>query len=134
MKLKGEKFLITEREPKAGEIWHPWWMLEEVKSNMWGDVQYKSTWLKIAIAFTGDADLYGSWMLKVVETWKYSCEHNLTKPGDKRPWIGHAAVAMAIHCPEDIVRQAWGFLTPEQQERANKKAEEAIAFWRRKNA
>jgi hypothetical protein len=126
--------LITEKEPAQGEIWHPWWMLEEVKSNMWGDVQYRNTWLKIAIEFTGDAELYGSWMLKVADAWKYSCEHNLTKTGDKRPWIGHAAVAMAIHCPEDIVRQAWGFLTPEQQEKANKKAEEAITLWRSKNA
>ena len=72
--------------------------------------------------------------MRVADCWRYSCEHNLTKPGDKRPWIGHAAVAMAIGCPEDIVREAWGNLTPEQQALANKKAEEAINYWRKKNA
>jgi hypothetical protein len=126
--------LITEKQPSDGEIWHPWWLLEEVKSNMWGDVSNRKTWLEIAILFTGNADLYGEWMLKVVDEWQYSCEHALTKSGDKRPWIGHAAVAMAIKCPEDIVRQAWGYLTPEQQDKANKKAEEAIEIWRARNA
>jgi len=109
-------------------------MLEEFKSAMWGDVSRKGTWLRIAIEFTGDAELYGEWMLRVTEQWKYSCQHNLTKSGDKRPWIGHAAVALAINCPEHIVRLAWGHLTPDQQEKANKKAEEAIELWRSKNA
>lgn len=126
--------MITDKEPGAGEIWHPWWMLEEFKSAMWGDVSRKSTWLRMAIEFTGDAELYGEWMVRVTEQWKYSCQHNLTKAGDKRPWIGHAAVALAINCPEHIVRLAWGYLTTEQQEKANKKAEEAIELWRRKNA
>lgn len=122
---------INDIEPKDGEIWHPWWMLEEVKHNMWGDVSRKKTWLQIAIAFTGDHELYGEWMRKVADKWKHSCEHNLTKPGDKRPWIGHAAVALAIGCPEDIVREAWGHLSEEQQEKANAKAAEAIEYWRK---
>ena len=126
--------MITEKKPGAGEIWHPWWMLEEFKSAMWGDVSRKSTWLRIAIEFTSDAELYGEWMVRVTEQWKYSCQHNLTKSGDKRPWIGHAAVALGINCPEHIVRLAWGHLTPDQQEKANKKAEEAIELWRSKNA
>ena len=121
---------INDIEPKNGEIWHPWWMLEEVTHNMWGDVSRKKTWLQIAIVFTGDHELYGEWMKNVVDRWKHSCEHNLTKPGDKRPWIGHAAVALAIGCPEDIVREAWGHLTDEQQEKANAKASEAIEYWR----
>lgn len=122
---------INDVEPKPGEIWHPWWMLEEVSHNMWGDVSRKKTWLQIAIVFTGDHELYGEWMRKVAASWKHSCEHNLTKPGDKRPWIGHAAVALAIGCPEDIVREAWGHLTEEQQEKANAKAAEAIEYWKK---
>jgi len=122
---------INDIEPKEGEVWHPWWMLEEVNHNMWGDVSRKRTWLQIAIAFTGDHELYGEWMKKVAEQWRHSCEHNLTKPGDKRPWIGHAAVALAIGCPEDIVREAWGHLSEEQQVKANAKASEAIEYWRK---
>ena len=133
-KLKARTNLINDIAPKDGEIWHPWWSLEEVSSNMWGDVACKKTWLQIAILFTGDAELYGIWMKSVADKWKYSCEHNLTKTGDKRPWIGHAAVALAIKCPEDIVREAWGYLSEDQQNKANAKAQEAIDYWRAKNA
>jgi hypothetical protein len=125
---------INNIEPKDGEVWHPWWLLEEVKHNMWGDVSHRKTWLEIAIAFTGNHELYGEWMLKVADQWEYSCQHNLTKSGDKRPWIGHAAVALAIGCPEDVVRQAWAFLTEDQQAKANQKATDAIEYWRLKNA
>lgn len=121
-------------EPKPGEIWHPWWKLEEFKSDMWRNASHRKTWLEIAIAFTGNADLYGDWMEKVIEEWIYSCEHNLTKSGDKRPWIGHAAVALAIRCPEDVVREAWGHLTDAQRLAANDRAQKAIEKWREKNA
>lgn len=126
--------MIADIAPATGEIWHPWWLLEEVKHNMWGEVSRRKTWLQIAIVFTGDPELYGEWMHKVADAWKHSCEHNLTKHGDKRPWIGHAAVALAIGCPEDIVREAWGHLSPEQQEKANEMAQQAIEYWRAKHA
>lgn len=126
--------MIDNSTPKEDEIWHPYWKLEEVKNNMWGSVNHRKTWLEIAILFTGNAELYGEWMLKVVEEWQFSCEHNLSKSGDKRAWIGHAAVALAIKCPEDIVREAWSYLTIEQQDKANAKASEAIDYWRVKNA
>lgn len=121
-------------EPGPGEVWHPFWVLEEVQNNMWGDSIHRKTWREIAASFTGNHALYGNWMRRVVDEWQNSCEHNLTKPGDKRAWIGHAAVAMAIKCPEDIVREAWGDLTDEQREKANKQASEAIEYWRSKNA
>lgn len=115
------------------EYWHPYWAWEEVSHNMWGDVDNKKDWLEKAIIFTGDHELYGSWMKKVADNWKYSCEHNLTKKDtNRKAWIGHAAVAMAIQCPEDIVRQAWGHLTTNQQNLANMKAQEAINYWESK--
>ena len=125
---------ISEKAPSADEVWYPFDQLEEADSAMWGNVNHRTTWLQLAQIFTGNAELYGDWMLKVIEAWPKSCQHNLTKGGDKRPWIGHAAVALAINCPEDIVRAAWGSLSQEQQDAANKKAEEAIEIWRAKNA
>lgn len=125
---------VNDKAPASQEIWHPFDQLEEAGSAMWGNVNHRATWLQLAQTFTGNADLYGEWMLRVVESWPKSCEHNLSKGGDKRPWIGHAAVALAINCPEDIVRAAWGGLSQAQQDAANKKAEEAIEIWRSKNA
>jgi hypothetical protein len=115
------------------DCWHPFWTWEEVRHNMWGNVTDKAAWLQKAIDFTGDHILYGSWMRRVAEAWDYSCSHHLTKlHTNRKPWIGHAAVAMAIQCPEDIVREAWGHLTKEQQDLANQQAEQAIEEWERK--
>jgi hypothetical protein len=114
-------------------IWHPYWTWEEMNFNMWGSVKDKKMYLDKAIEFTGNHKLYGSWMIKVADTWKYSCEHNLTKMNtNRKAWIGHAAVALAFQCPEDIVRLAWGFLSDEQQKLANIEAEKAIAYWENK--
>lgn len=100
---------------------------------MWGSVERRSEWLERAIVFTGDHKLYGSWMVKVADSWKYSCEHNLTKTYiNRKAWIGHAAAALAIQCPEDIVREAWGYLTKEQQDLANQQAQNAIEYWEKK--
>lgn len=118
---------------KSLEYWHPFWTWEELESNMWGEVQNRKEFLERAIKFTGDHELYGAWMIKVADEWKFSCQHNLTKKNtNRKAWIGHAAVAMAIQCPEDIVRCAWGFLTETQQTLANMKAEEAINYWEAK--
>lgn len=111
-------------------IYHPYWLWEETDSNMWGSVKDRKKYLKLAIEFTGDTALYGRWMLKVADKWRYSCEHNLTDVKQNRQaWIGHAACAMAHGLPEDIVREAWSYLTQEQQDAANKKADEAILYW-----
>lgn len=131
MKHRGKtKKMIDEIDPPRWEVWHHFKDWEEVPRNMWGSVSHRSTWLTIAATFTGNPDLYGEWMMRVVDEWPKSCQHNLTKPGDKRAWIGHAAVAMAIGCPEDIVREAWGLLTEDQRARANTKAQAAIDAWK----
>jgi hypothetical protein len=111
-------------------IYHPYWLWEEASHNMWGSVQDRALYLDWAVEFTGNAELYGSWMIKVVNDWKYSCEHNLTnQTQNNQAWIGHAACAYANNCPEDIVRAAWSKLSEQQQIEANKKADQAIELW-----
>jgi len=112
------------------KIYHPYWLWEENKFNMWGSVDDKSTALHEAIKFTGDHKLYGSYMIKVVEQWKYSCENHLTDQNiNRRAWVGHAACAMALSCPEDLTRKAWGYLTDEQRFLADREADSAIELW-----
>lgn len=113
-------------------VWHPYWLWEETKYNMWGNVEDREPALAQSIAFTGDHKIYGKYMRKVVREWKYSCEHNLSMTGtNRRAWVGHAAVALALQIPEDIVREAWWHLTDEQRELANKEADKAITIWER---
>ena len=122
---------------KFARVWHPYWAWEEYSAGMWRRIHgiERDQFLQQAIVFTGDTNLYGSWMIKVIAAWPISCEHNLTDYGmNRRAWIGHAACCLAINCPEDITRSAWKCLTEEQRIKANIKADEAIYAWQRKYA
>jgi hypothetical protein len=113
-------------------IYHHYTKLEEFKSKMWKTIsgEERERLVKIAFDFTSDHNLYGEWMLKVLDAWPNSCEQNLgCVDMNRQAWIGHAAVAIAIDCPEDITRIAWHQLTQEQQDKANLKADHAISVW-----
>ena len=115
-------------------VWHPYWKWEEKDFNMWGAVEDRELYLQRAIEFTGNAQRYGKYMMRVVKEWRYSCEHNLTdRSQNRRAWVGHAACALAFQCPEDIVRQAWGHLSEQQQNEANAQADIAIGYWECQN-
>lgn len=117
-------------------IYHPYWEWEEYHAGMWRAVSAaeRSDMLQKAIEFTGNHKLYGKWMMEVPNKWPKSCEHNLTDISqNRRAWIGHAAVCLAIGIPEDIVREAWGHLTTEQQRLANLQADAAIEAYEQKH-
>lgn len=87
-------------------------------------------YLDLAIEFTGNADLYGSYMQRVIREWPISSEHNLTDlMQNRKAWTGHAAICLANGCPEYITRAAWGHLTDEQRRKANAEAQRAIDDW-----
>lgn len=116
---------------KFKRVYHPINDWEEMRYGMWSEVDDAAGMLKKAIAFTSNHKLYGSYMMKVIVMWPISCENALTDSMlNQKAWVGHAACAMAIGCPEDITRKAWGFLTDEQRILANKEAESAIRVWR----
>lgn len=111
-------------------IYHPYWKWEERDSNMWGRVDNRELHLQRIIKFTGNHVEYGKSMMMVVKRWRYSCEHNLTDISqNRRAWLGHAACALKFNCPEDIVREAWHWLSNEQRSMANAEADKAISFW-----
>lgn len=124
---------MTLRRPlkkSLTRVWRPVDTWEEIKANMWGDVQDRATFLRRAILFTGNYRLYGRYMLRVVNEWPNSCENALTDMSlNRKAWVGHAACALALGCPEDITRQAWGHLTNEQRALANGQADRAISHW-----
>lgn len=115
---------------KLKRVYHPYDEWEEIHYNMWGSVSDFKLWLDKAIEFTGDHDLYGHYMIRVINEWPISCENALTDSYiNKKAWLGHAAAALAINCPEHVTRKAWGYLSNEQQFLANKQAERAIRTW-----
>lgn len=113
-------------------VYHPYHLWEDYKAGMWRETtpEEHDHYLSLAVAFTGDTELYGKWMLTAIEQWPYACEHNLTCSSmNRQAWIGHAACCLAINCPEHITREAWWKLTDEQRTNANLKADYAIAKW-----
>ena len=116
-------------------IWHHYLEWEDYQHGMWRDAgkSERPDLLKKAIEFTGDHKLYGSYMLKVIIEWPYSCEHNLTSKSTNRgAWVGHAAACLALSIPEDITREAWWMLTQEQRDLADAQADNAISLWENK--
>jgi hypothetical protein len=111
-------------------VYHPVWEWEEIAHNMWGEIEDRAAWVQRAIEFTGDHKQYGHYMRRVTREWPISCENALTDYRiNRKAWIGHAACALAMRCPEDVVREAWGHLTDEQRLLANGEAERSIACW-----
>lgn len=112
------------------QVWHPVDTWEEIQFNMWGAVSDRALFLHNAIEFTGNANLYGDYMDLVISEWPISCENALTDYSlNRKAWVGHAACAMYMQCPEDITRKAWGLLTDEQRKMANRRAANAIRVW-----
>lgn len=118
--------------------WHHYLKWEDFQNGMYKQVSSKAERTRLlsnAIEFTGDDELYGNAMLKVVEQWPVACEQNLTGTGiNRQAWVGHAACCFATGIPEDVTREAWGYLTQEQQDKANTKADFAIQVWESKYA
>lgn len=113
-------------------IYHPYWEWEDWNAGMWRKPMpsEESQLLRKAIEFTGDAELYGSFMIRVTQEWPKACEHNLLNTSmNRRAWVGHAAACLAIASPESITRRAWWMLTGDQRIAADKKADEAIALY-----
>ncbi len=105
-------------------------MWEEVKFNMWGEITGKKEAMRRAVQFTGNHRLYGRYMMRVVNEWRYSCENGLTDSSlNHKAFIGHCAAAMALRLPENIVREAWGRLSNEQRYKADMAAKRAIEWW-----
>ncbi len=113
--------------------YHHYTLWEDYINGMWRVVnkEEEEEFLRKAITFTGDAELYGKYMLRVIKEWPIACEVNFTNPStNHQAWVGHAACCIAINCPEYITRQAWGNLTELQQRKANFKADQAISSWK----
>lgn len=115
---------------KFNRVYHPIDKWEEMTTNMWVPCDGPGGMLAKAIEFTGQHRLYGSYMKRVTLEWPISCENSLTDYRiNRKAWLGHAACALAINCPEKITRQAWAHLTDEQRRLANGEAERYIREW-----
>jgi len=114
------------------QVFHHYTKWEEWHAGMWRKVPKweEAVFLRKATALTNKTEVWGKYMLMVLERWPISCEQNLTNASINRvAWIGQAACCLWFNCPEYIVRLAWWKLSDQKQIDANKKADDAILKW-----
>ena len=69
-------------------------------------------------------------MLRVINEWKFSCEHNLTNPSmNKIAYIGQAACCIYCGAPNTITMKAWNMLDENIKERANRIAKNTLELY-----
>ena len=110
-------------------IYHPYWLWED--SDMYSPSTRKDdSGVADAIKMLTNPNVFRDTARKVINEWKFSCEHNLTKSSiNKIAYIGQASCFYGYGCKEDETRKAWAFLTEEQKEVANRVAAEILKEW-----
>lgn len=79
--------------------------------------------------FLRDIPLFCSSLFKVIDTWKYSCEHNLTNLTMNRiAWLGQSAICAQYGIPS-CYRAGYFLLTKEEQSAANGVALAYLNTW-----
>jgi hypothetical protein len=83
-----------------------------------------------ALEMFNSEELTIQYMNKVIEEWKYSCEHNLTNEALNRiAYIGQAACCLYAEVPSTITMEAWNLLSKDVQNRSDNIAKEVINKW-----
>lgn len=114
-------------------IYHHFSKCEEFKSIMWQSSLGidKEEKINQCTCFMSDTDLFSAAMKLVIIEWPKSCEANFTNSGiNQVAWLGQAAAAIAIECPEDVTKDAWGRLEDEKKMLANNAAKSHIKKWK----
>ena len=83
--------------------------------------------------FLNDSDRFEKAAMKVMDDWKYSCEHYLTNKAMNRiAWVGQAAACYDAKLPSKFCG-GFNLLSEEEQEKANRIALKAINYWMQNN-
>jgi hypothetical protein len=117
-------------------IYHPYWNWEDHKAGFYdncsGDI--KKTYQSKIIEMFSSETLTQDFMLKVINQWKFSCEHNLTNNAvNQIAYIGQGACCIYCGAPCTVTMESWSKVPLEFQERANKIAESVIEIWKSNN-
>jgi hypothetical protein len=117
-------------------IYHPYWLWEDYKAGFYDNVsgEEKKRLLLKSVEMFNSKELTKSNMLRVIEEWKYSCEHNLTNESlNKIAYIGQGACCLYSKIPSTITMEAWSLLTEEVKNRSNELALFTIKQWETNN-
>jgi hypothetical protein len=118
-------------------VWHRYEIWEDYCYGMYSSLSQneKEQMKKDALSLMKDTEAFYLSMLRAVYEWPISSEHNLTAIGsNRRSWVGQAALAIQIGCPEDLTRQCWSEITNRERRLANRAADKVIQQWEKQYA
>lgn len=113
-------------------IYHPFWVWEDHKHGFYNNSSgaEKKKLLELCVEMFNSEELTRKYMLRVVEEWKYSCEHNLSNDSmNKIAYIGQAACCLYCGAPNTVTMESWSLLSDEVKDRSNFIANEVLEHW-----
>lgn len=121
---------------KFKRIYHSWEKWEDYKHGFYENCSggIKKEMIDSVIEMFNDEQKTTTYMNKVINEWKNSCEHNLTNEGmNKIAYIGQAACCLYNSIPSTVTMEAWSLLSKDVQDRANNIAISVIEEWEQNN-
>jgi hypothetical protein len=118
-------------------VYHHFDDLEEYHQGMWRITHgvERRTCMTRAAALMKEPVAFKAAMVRALEEWPNSCEHNLSAENVNRiAWLGHAGCCLGAGSPEEATRAAWHTLLRPEQDEANRAAGEVVADWDNSNA
>jgi AcrR family transcriptional regulator len=117
---------------KPDRIYHHYENLEEFHAGMWRIVSgsKRKEFADAAADLMRTPDEFKEAMLSAIEQWPKSCEMNLTAEAvNKLAWLGHSGCCISVQSPEDCTRLGWHQLNQDEQNEANRVAQEVLDTW-----
>ena len=106
--------------------------LEEFRDGMWkivGGLKKAKNALAAAELMRNAKDFEAA-MMRALEEWPNSCQHNLSAEDTNRlAWLGHAGCLLAAGSPEENTRCGWHLLKTKEQDIANSVAQKVLDLW-----
>ena len=110
------------------QIWHNYELWECHKHGFFSKSNTKENLHEKVVELFTNPKNTEIFMSKVVQEWKYSCEHNLTNISMNRiAWLGQAACCLYANIPSEITKQAWHMVPEDYRNQADKIAELIIS-------
>jgi len=117
-------------------IYHHYEKWEDYKAGFYDNISGKNKSLLVdkVIEMFSNYEYTEIYMRKVINEWKYSCEHNLTNNGlNKIAYIGQAACCLYAGVPSSITMETWSKIDKEHRDKADQIAKTILKEWEVKN-
>lgn len=100
---------------------------EDVKSGLYSSVTQDHSFEDQSFNLLSNEEALLEAMRQVLTSWPISSKVNLTNTSrNRRSWLGQASCCLAHGANEQTVKNAWNSLDKEQQDKANRIADQVI--------